>query len=391
MADTSYLFSVASDFGGSVNLSKLETEIRTSEITVALRRIDQSGDEVDIIMAQSLNPTDEAVLTQVVAGHDGAPTGSSAIQVAIEGARINEGRLDVASFPPAASRVNIITHDFTDPRTWYTSAAKIEDQVLIPSQENNRTFRMNFDGITVPYGDMPYIIDVTHGRIWMEDFLTTMTGESYAPIVKVDGNLKNEITVENPGGDYIIDYTNGCVTFDEAPDPGAVVTATYYYAQTSEFYLTPTMGKLLELRSVEIQFSEDISIRDTMEFQTFGLFGALPASDQAALAASLGFTPNPGDSVPFGAAIRYKSMKDFINEANGSYPSIPPSKAPSELRGERDMQYGVITYPWDYQAVISLYSSAGMQVRIKLLNDQPYYGEFGTATFYCFSQEDPNL
>ena len=92
--------------------------------------------------------------------------------------------------------------------------------------------------------------------------------------------------------------------------------------------------------------------------------------------------------MPYGSPTRYKSMRDFINEANGNYPVIPPSSAPKAELTPRDLRYGIVTYPWNYQSVIELESSRGMFVSIKLDKDEPYYGEFGTATFYCYSENE---
>jgi hypothetical protein len=77
-------------------------------------------------------------------------------------------------------------------------------------------------------------------------------------------------------------------------------------------------------------------------------------------------------------------MLDFQAESNGAMPVIPAIGGPSW----RGIRHPIIVFPWDYAALLTLSSAAGMEIRIKLLHDVPFGGEFGTATLYCLSEDE---
>lgn len=80
---TNYDYDIASDFpGGAVNPTKLDAEIRASAITIALNRIDTSGDTVSIWFNDALPTGDKTILDGdttgpaggLIAAHDNSPT-----------------------------------------------------------------------------------------------------------------------------------------------------------------------------------------------------------------------------------------------------------------------------------------------------------------------------
>lgn len=349
-----------------------------------------SGDSLVVSFGGSLTPEGIAALDSVIWSHDGTP-----LEAEPERVQITNSKIDVSTYPPEASRVTIITHEYTDPTTWYTDSVFHDQYELVRKPDSDRVFTMPttlVPEVDFNYGSSdkpgPYIVDMSHGKVSNEDFILTPEGGLYPPVILVNGELQKETTLEEPNGDYFIDYEKAELTFEKSVPGNFVVTGSYYVARGSHFYLKPLPGKILEISNVEIQFSVDVSVRDTLEFKTLGMFGALSPSDQAKLAAIIGMTPPPETIVQLKMPIRYKSMMDFINEANGAYPYIPSSKAPKLT--ERDLHKDVITYPWYYQAVVAVPSSVGACVQIKLLHDRPYYGERGVATFYCLSKDDPN-
>ncbi len=82
MPETSYSYSISADFpGGSINESKLKTEIDASAIVSVLNRIDTTGDTAYIVFDSALSPTDKTILDGdttspaggLIADHDNTP------------------------------------------------------------------------------------------------------------------------------------------------------------------------------------------------------------------------------------------------------------------------------------------------------------------------------
>jgi len=72
MAATKYTYSIAGDIVSGVLASDLlASEIDASPIVVALKHIDTCGDALDVWFVDNLSPTDQALLGDVVAAHDG--------------------------------------------------------------------------------------------------------------------------------------------------------------------------------------------------------------------------------------------------------------------------------------------------------------------------------
>lgn len=398
---------------GVVDLTSLIFEIQAKEAIITSMvngaYIDVLDDVINIHFKAALSPAEVVALDEVLLAHQGIPTviESPVQKVSLQGVNVAGGRLDTSTFKTSASRVNFFTHDFTDPTTWYMKSVRIEDHAMtLNSSLGDRFYDIDRASLGLDSDDQTvHLIDVGRAKIFGERQLRDDLGQTYAPVVKVDGVEMKEKTLHNATNwDYELGYcdvpaTNdnaeecaGRISFRRAPPQGSVVTMTFHYATTSEFIIRPSPGKKLELDSVEIQFASNVSIKDTMTFQPMGHFGALTPDQQALVLAASGLPPGfplPFDTpVPYGTPTEYNGMRDFIREANGNYPAIPRSEAPRNEITARDLRYDAITFPWNYQSVITVSSLAGMYISIRLLHDIPYYGEFGDATFYCFSEDD---
>jgi hypothetical protein len=219
------------------------------------------------------------------------------------------------------------------------------------------------------------VIDTYHGKITYEDFLKDAAGFSYRVVVKFDGVTKVE---QDPhygtGGDYTIDYATGRITPLTWARGAGVVLVTYHYARTSKFWLRPSAGKKLLIESVECQFSANIVLTDTAVFQPKGL--------ASAFAPQLGLPE--GTKIPLGNALKYKTMRDFMNDTMKSYPGYPP------LGGNtwRGLGQAVHIFDWDYTRTTDLMASSGMEIEVRLEHDVPYGGEYATVTFYCVSDDE---
>lgn len=286
------------------------------------------------------------------------------MSVVNEGARTSDGKPVVSLWPTEGTRKTVVTHNWADKTTWYQKSTAVLDES--PAATTPGTL------YTLAH---PYVIDTHHGKLWDEDNL------GYRVLVLVDGVPKVEQDPHDDAGDFLIDYVAGTITFTPPIDAGAVVMVSYHYAGSSEFVIAPAAGKKLQIRSVEAQFSVDVVLNDTVDFVAYGFVDVFAPQ----LLQSNGGPLPSGTRIPL-STTRYKTMLDFQAESNGAMPTIPAIGG----SGWRGIHQPIIVFPWDYAALLTISSAAGMEVRMKLQHDTPFGGEFGTATLYCLSEpEEP--
>lgn len=283
----------------------------------------------------------------------------------------------VSVWPTEGDGPTLFSPDWCDPTTWYHNATRVVAEVATDTG-NQLTYQ-------IPnWSASRHIVDTYHGKISGEDDLLDGGGNSYRVAVNVDtGSGPVTQTEQDPhfgsGGDYTVNYGMGTVTFLSALQPADVVTVTYHYVDrsagdgsASEWILAPAPGRILKIAKAEVQFSKDVVLQDTVLFQAYGLVDV--------------FAPQLIPSIPSGTKVpiktqKYKTMRDFYNDANGTYPELPALGG----AGWRGMTQPTNTFPWVYQSMTDLTASYGMEVRIRLEHDIPFDGEFATATFYCLS------
>ena len=280
----------------------------------------------------------------------------------------SSGLLHVTNHPSEFPKVTFYTQNWADPTTWYYNSTRQIDVVL-----NNLGANLVYE---IPsWTSKKHIVDAYHGKITDEDLLVDESSNSYKVEVKVNDVVQTE---QDPhfgtGGDFTVDYNAGRITFLSALDPADEVKLTYHLVDrtagdgsASLWVMKPTAGKVLEITSVETQFSENIDLKDTVVFQPFA---------------------NPPD-VPADNPSYYKSMMDFYNDANGTYPNMPALGGVS-WRGCLET---IHTLPWNYQSVSKIPSSQNIEIRVWLQHDEPFSTlninpSFATATFYCLSVDE---
>lgn len=284
--------------------------------------------------------------------------------------RTADGRIKHVVDKDDSSSVTLFSHDWTDKTTWYEQAVRVVDEAAVDSGDH-LTY-------SLAHG---FIIDNYHGKISNEDYLKDAQNHNYRVVVKVNGTTKVE---QNPhygsGGDYTIDYDVGRVIFLSALSSSDAVSVTYFYAVSSVFTIKPGSGKKLVIPLVEVQFSTDIVLKDTAVFQPYGYVDVFAPQY---LQSNGGPYPS-GTKIPLGNPTKYKSMSDYQNDAVRSYPGYPAIGG-SNWRGA---PVGTLVMDWDYLKAKPLYSSYGMELRVSLEHDEPFEGFYGTATFYCGSEDE---
>lgn len=258
--------------------------------------------------------------------------------------------LVVSTEPRLGTELILCTPNFCDPTTWYYTSERITDEALTDSG----------DGLLWTSAHT-FWIDLSHGKIFDEDALCADVPHGYAVIVTVDGVEK---TARDPfadsGGDYVVDYVAGTVTFASSQS-GNTVVASYSRMVDSTWVLAPDDGYRIDIESAEAQFSENVVLNDTVVFDIYV------------------YNPYDLPNKVLYARSSYKRMVNYIDEAEGSYPVIPPIGGP-DGRGTASAIYG---FPFRYGTVRKVLSSQGTELRVSLQNHQPFSGEHATATFYC--------
>lgn len=282
--------------------------------------------------------------------------------------KTSDGKPIFSVFPLEGTKTTHVTPNWCDPTTWYQQSNAVTDEVLTSGDAGAGTVW------NLSHTD---IIDVYHGKLTGEDRLKGPNNADLRVSVKVDGVSKTE---QDPhyasGGDFALDYKTGMLTL-LTPAPGAVVTASYHHSGTSEFVIAPDQGKKIRFNLVEAQFSADIQIKDSCVFSMYGY--AFYFAPQLVAAQAL----QPNDKIKLGQTT-YKTLLDFMNDANGPIPTVPGLDA-GNWRG---LPCTLYVFMWQYIAMTTLMSSAGMEVRIKLEHDTPYGGSISTATFYGIEEDE---
>ena len=271
----------------------------------------------------------------------------------------------VQILPTQGRRCDVVTHDFTKRQTWYQESIRVTDGALLDSGDH-QTYKQVSDEVW---------IDLIHGYIYNEDELISAHGI----VVKVDGSVKVQNSPVGTGGDYSVDCLKGWVTFNTPLAGTETVTATRSVVgsgpRASVFHVVAPTGCVMRNSYVEMQFSIDIVLNDTLCFQLWGLVDA--------------FAPELIPDIPSGTLIpltsveRYKTMHNFIVDAEKSYPPIPVFSAPGNWR---HYTQPVIPFRFDYtsgRTATELVNSAGMEIQVWLENDIPCGGEFAQGTFYA--------
>lgn len=281
--------------------------------------------------------------------------------------RLSDGRVKIVAEKTSASTITFYSHNWTDKTTWYEKSIRITEEAI--NYGDNLNYQLSHQNI----------IDSYHGKYTNEDFILDSQGYSYRVSVSVDGYVKTE---QDPhygtGGDYLINYSDGYIIFLQEQDPDSIIYATYHYATSSIFTIKPGVGKQLKFGVVEVQFSNDVEIKDSVIFQPYGYVDVFAPQY---LQSNGGPYPS-GTKIPLGNPIIYKTIQDYLNDSRKSYP-IYPALGGSGWRG---MDTSCIIMDWDYEGDKILRSDYGMEIRVYLQHDSAFGGEW--ATFTCYAKSE---
>lgn len=271
--------------------------------------------------------------------------------------RSDSGVPQLEKILPEGRRCDFYTPNFCDKTTWYEDSDRIEEETLVDSGDHT-TYNLTSPCI---------VVDLKHGKVFGED---NHVGD-YGTVVTVDSVEKTENPPGTTNGDYGVNYQTGAVTFNDAQSESAVVKMTYSKVQTSLCVIKPPEGKRLRIGYVEVQFSKDIGPKDTLLFQMWGLADV--------------FAPGqfpPGTMIPISNAEKYKTLNDFIADAEKSYPLVPVMTGAGDSWRMYEEERVIYRFDYTLRAATDMYASYGMEIRVWLENDIPYEGEYAVGTFY---------
>ena len=319
----------------------LQNQIQLSTIITAIDGVVGINGDYTVTFKQELSAEDKLILDSIVAEHDGKPI-EYINKVELHESHDAAGRLMVVPEKRIGAALDVSTHNFCDKTTWCYGSKRVYDEK--PSIIDSKSVQLKNN----------YIIDVVHGKLSKEDSMLS----SYKVIVTCDGTDVCEYTpFESDYEDciYTVDYENGVITFDEDITDKEILV-TYSYAVSSEWRLIPQEGKKIVIEKSEVQFSDNIAYTDAIDFEIW----AYDAND-----------------LPNKKIINrnsYKSVHNFVDEASGAYPIIPPVG---------DKKQPTIGFPFNYNTVTEINSKFGVELIIKTRNNRVLGGERSTATFYC--------
>jgi len=342
MADVKYTYSVATDtLNALADISALQKEIRDSAIVTAHSYNNMLGDVLDVYMKATLSAGDETALDAIVAAHTGVALPDDWVQKTThqDSDKTPVQKIQkVSVYKAEGSGATIVSHDWTDPCSWYKQSTRVIAETLTLDTGKIYDFANT------------NIIDLTHGRLYSEDdFLAGHELKVYDNAV-----LKTE------GTDYTMNYETGVVTFDAGYSVTTPVTADYSYENGSCWVLAPDAGTVLHLEHAELNFSKDIS----MSSVSFEIWVYNPAD-----------LPN---KIMY-KRLKYKNIKDIINSANLGQGVIPA------IGG---LTKDVVIFPFNYVTLQSLKASDGAELRVSIDNETAFTGEWATATFYVMSEAE---
>jgi hypothetical protein len=305
----------------------------------------------------------KSLCTSTHSSDDALVLGNISNNIPLVQPRTTNGLIRTSSEKTEISKKNFFSHNWCDKTTWYTDSTRVENESPINSGDS-KTYNL----------DNEHIIDVYHGKLFLEDFLKDSNGNSYKVIVKVNDVLVNEVDPHDNSGDYVVNYVNGNITFNNTLNPSDEVKVTYYYANSSVFIIKPDTNKKLNISIAEVQFSQDIVITDSIVFQPVGYVDVFAPHLVGALGS--------GTKIPLEDPVIYKTISDFQCDAFKAYPSYPVL-SPSTWRG---LAQPMLVFDWDYVSSTSIYEKYGMEIRVFLQHDIPFNGLYASASFYCMTE-----
>lgn len=300
--------------------------------------------------------------------------------------------------------LTIVTHDFSEPTTWWQNSTQVEDEELTYegegvyssahplwiNVEHPKVFAdeqldvglwagAGYPGMGDPFSDLysPF-----YRSWWMPDASLALRNHFY-PVIQVQvGGVGDWLTKAPDDATYghTFDYTLGAVHFEDNSgwEAGTKVRATYFYTVVdrahASFWVGPPAGKVWHLTRTEVQLTKGASWQDTIHF--YGLQNGVP-----------------------GTRARYKTYGNMQSTATSSgsvildggiaeEPQAWPACADNGwmhggCTGLRNHTKPIEVDPWEYKKPFEFFGSLGMKVAVTLADGKEILtADIANVTFY---------
>lgn len=265
----------------------------------------------------------------------------------------------------------VATINFCDATTWYYTSTR-HDSMTLSSSDAGTTFSLS--------GSNDIWVDMYHGKYFQEYITRDFKDHKYEIVVTVDDVTQSMRTpFETSGGDYVVNYRSGSISFASPITGSEVVKASYNKVVDSEFCLEPSAGNYLDVEEVEVQFTSDADMKGRIVFEVQG-YVQFFAPEMCEIYGG----PLPLNYLVTLQKTWYDTFYQLIDEALGAYPVIPAIGGNSG-RGTQHATYG---FPMRYATVRRMLSTYGIRSCVYIENHTEFGGERATATFYCVQNKE---
>lgn len=361
-----------------VNTDTLTKEIRDSSIVSNLDFITTYSDLLTIQFKSELSESDITLLDLIVNNHSGLQT------LTIGPVYDNYGNLLISNTGNSGWKETFISPNWCDKTTWYGNSTRISGEVLT-----------SIDYINYSISTPQVLIDAKHWKIPDESIKPSIF-QCHPEVYVNDTLVLESYYVGNSliPQDYTIDYSIGLVTFNNTLQPTDVVKMNYnklnnteslnpYGYRQSTWTIKAPEGYRVLLNRAEVQFSDDLVMRDSIRFVPYTTVGKDPMVNFL-MYAPYNYPENTEIPLPMldpTMEKRFNNMMDFIDDSDGCYYIKACNPLIRELR---DLPCDMTVYKWQYQGTenMELNSKLGRFMKIFLKDDQVFYGTRATATLY---------
>lgn len=191
MAQT-FTYSIANDTAeGAVSARKLDAEIRSSSVTVALSGVSATGDVLTIAFKADLSAQEETDLNALVAAHDGVAPAKLEPPLRSDGTPIIH--LDAPEDPRDRKPVVVVSPASEGMNTWLTSRG--DDTTADPIASGRGLggsckveFETNESGVKYSEWQFTEPVEVHDGQVWWTPSGEWGPDDSFELMVRIPGN-----------------------------------------------------------------------------------------------------------------------------------------------------------------------------------------------------------
>lgn len=305
--------------------------------------------------------------------------------------------------------ITIVTHDFSDPTTWYQNSTQVSQETLtdngggVFASANGNWVNVEGPKIfaddtldVVGWAEDGYANINNHYSTWYQPDASQKLRQYYYPVIEIQpggsGSWQTANPADSSGGSdpnygYTIDYVSGFVYFNSQTNwiGGTAVRASYFWAAEtyvgSTFKIGPPAGKKWLLNRTEVQLSVGASWQDTIILLALA-GGIVGGKSQYKTWQNMQSTSTSSGAV---------MLEGGIATTPQSWPAGPDNGwMHGGADGSRNVTRKIEVDPWVYDRPYVLYSSQSEQLSVGLAAGKKFLeADMANVSFY-FSEFSEN-